>query len=250
MTGPLMTPSGGTRIRAGGGSRTALGSAATLALALLTAGCVLLALAGPKLALASRTDALRQLLGGMTPLARSLEVSANWTGFTTPMANAFLSSTQAQAITDGEVAAVTSQLRRDFTSSPLRPAPLQQAWAGMSTDELAVAQPFPVLHGAAAQMEVMYRSPFTRYARLVAGTYPEAPAGPATAGQSPGRDGAVVRVPLNVAVTVATARRFGLRPGSAGRRCCFRRSACSADRRSPWIPNGLTIRSCASAMSR
>src|SRR5512146_3220864 len=123
-----MTRSGRTGIRAGVGSRTGLGSAATLALALLTAGCVLLALAGPKLALASRTDALRQLLDGTTPLARSLEVSASWTGFTTPMANAFLSSTQAQALSDDEVTAVTSQLRRDFTSGPLRPGPLQQAW--------------------------------------------------------------------------------------------------------------------------
>ena len=91
----------------------------------------------PKLALASRTDALRQLLDQATPLARSLEVSANWTGFTTPLADAFLSSTQAQALPDDEVAAVTSQLRRDFTSGPLQPAPLEQAWAGMSTDELA-----------------------------------------------------------------------------------------------------------------
>jgi putative ABC transport system permease protein len=222
MTGPVMTRSvmtrsGRTRIRAGAGSRTGLGSGATLALALLAAGCVLLALAGPKLALTSRTDALRQLLDEATPLARSLEVSANWTGFTTPLADAFLSSTQAQAITDDEVAAVTSQLRRDFTSGPLRPAPLQQAWAGMSTDELAVAQSLPALHGAAAQVEVMYRSPFTRYARLVAGAYPEAPEGPApraAAGQPPVGAGTAVRVPLNVAVTVATAKRFGLRPGS------------------------------------
>jgi putative ABC transport system permease protein len=224
MTGPVMTRPARARIRAGVGSRTGLGSAATLALALLTAGCVLLALAGPKLALTSRTNALRELLGGTTPLARSLEVSANWTGFTTPLADAFLSSPQEQAITDDEVAAVTSQLRRDFTSGPLRPAPLRQAWAGMSTDELAVAGSFPTLHGQAAQLEVMYRSPFTRYARLVAGAYPEAPAGPAprvpaspataTAGQPPGGPGSAVRVPLNVAVTVETARRFGLRPGS------------------------------------
>ena len=63
-----MTWPGRTRIRAGAGSRTGLGSAATLALALLTAGCVLLALGGPKLALAARTDALRQLLDETTPL--------------------------------------------------------------------------------------------------------------------------------------------------------------------------------------
>src|SRR5207247_1012896 len=46
-------------------------------------------------------------------------------------------------------------------------------------------------------------------------TPPATPPATATAGQSPGGAGAAVRVPLNVAVTVATAKRFGLRPGSA-----------------------------------
>ena len=70
MTRPVMTRSGRTRIRAGAGSWTGLGSGATLALALLAAGCVLLALAGPKLALTSRTDL--SLKTASDPLLRNL----------------------------------------------------------------------------------------------------------------------------------------------------------------------------------
>jgi putative ABC transport system permease protein len=199
-----------TRIRASLRSLTGMGAAATVALALLTAGCVLLALAGPKLALAARTDALRRLLDSASPSAQTLQVSGGWNQITTVLAMAYQTSTQQRSLTDDQVNSVTGKLRQDFTTGPLRPAAMDQAWAGMSSDELQVAGLFPALHGLAAQLEVIYRSPFTRYATLVAGQYP----GPAPRAPAAGDGSSPVRVPLNVAVSTQTAKRFGLHPGS------------------------------------
>ena len=60
------------RPRLGPRPLTGMGTAAAAALAVLTAGVLLLALGAPKVALASRTDALRSLLASASPLAQGL----------------------------------------------------------------------------------------------------------------------------------------------------------------------------------
>src|SRR6185437_9304985 len=63
-----------------------MGTTATVALALLTLGCVFAATTGPREALAARTQALRQTLSGTTPLAQTITASADWSGVQTALA--------------------------------------------------------------------------------------------------------------------------------------------------------------------
>lgn len=181
----------------------------TLALALLTVGCALLGVAGPRLALASQTSALDKLLAGTPDLSRSLQVSGPWTDITSDLANAHQSSPQRESLTDDEVTATTAQLRAAFTAGPVRPAPLDQAWAGMTSNEFTVPESVPGVHGLKTTVELLYRNPLDRYATLAAGQYPGLPsaASPAQGGTPPSY--------LEVAVTRQTAARFGLRVGSA-----------------------------------
>jgi putative ABC transport system permease protein len=182
----------------------------TLALALLTAGCALLGVAGPRLALATQTHALDTLLAGTPGLSQSLQVSGPWTDITTDLANADQSSPLQESLTDADVSATTAQLRADFTAGPVQPAPLDQAWAGLTSNEFAVPASFPGVHGEKATIELVYRSPLTSYTMLVAGQYPELP--PPAASPAPG--GAARPPYLEVAVSRPTAARFGLRVGS------------------------------------
>jgi hypothetical protein len=54
---------------------TGMGAVATLALAVLVFGCVLAATAGPREALSTRTQALRQTIATIPPLGRTITVS-------------------------------------------------------------------------------------------------------------------------------------------------------------------------------
>jgi hypothetical protein len=59
---------------------TAMGTAGAAALALLACGAVFAATAGPREALASRTQALQQTIAATPPLARVISVTTTWTG--------------------------------------------------------------------------------------------------------------------------------------------------------------------------
>ena len=61
----------------------AVGSVAgtTLALALLVAGCVFAAMAGPALSLHARSQALHQITARLDPTVKTVQIGANWTNF-------------------------------------------------------------------------------------------------------------------------------------------------------------------------
>ena len=61
----------------------AVGSVAgtTLALALLVAGCVFAAMAGPALSLHARSQALHQTTARLAPTVKTVQIGANWTNF-------------------------------------------------------------------------------------------------------------------------------------------------------------------------
>ena len=67
---------------------TGMGSAGSLALALLAGGCVLAATAGPREAQATRTRALQQTMNGVPPLDKTIVVSSNWTRLNTAIQGA------------------------------------------------------------------------------------------------------------------------------------------------------------------
>jgi len=177
--------------------RLAVGSAAggTAALALLVAGCVFAALAGPALSLHTRTQALHQLLAGYPATTKTVQVSTTWGGFS-------------EALNDGEEnvplpGGTMTQARNELsTSLSATPLPLASgAWASLTAAPLTVlaGEAASARAGAPPKLEVTYREPLTGYARLVAGTFSaqHVPAGT-----------------LAVAATAAMAARFGLRPGS------------------------------------
>jgi putative ABC transport system permease protein len=194
MTLPMLRPGPAVSRTVG----TAAGSA--LALTLLTCGCVFAALAGPALSLHTRSQALHQTLAGYPDTTKTVQVNADWADFTGAVRNSqYGQPLPGQGLEADALPRSAGDIARGLASAPL---PLAGgAWAGLNTSPLKVtAGAAPGARaGPPPRMEVVYRDPFTSYAKLVAGTY--------SGGQVP--PGVVA-----VAATTQTAARFGLHPGS------------------------------------
>ena len=177
--------------------------AANVALAVLVFGCVFAATAGPREAMSARTQALRQTLAATPPLAQTIVVSSTWSGITSSLAAANFGAGGGVGgnsnITADQVDEITAQLRGDFNHGVVHLAPLGADWAAMTSGAHGVLSSLPAAGGAPVHLEISYRQPFTKYTRLVAGSYPTAAAAPSR---------------LPVLVSVQTARQFGLHPGS------------------------------------
>ena len=143
--------------------RRTLGTAAgsTLALALLTGGCVFAALAGPALSLHTRT--------------KSIQVNGSWGDFTQAVQDAepAPSGRPNQNLDDADLGTSTAEMAGGFAAARI---PLAGAnWASLTTNLLLVRSGAAASAPAAAppKLEVSYRDPFTSHARLVAGTSPQ-----------------------------------------------------------------------------
>ena len=183
---------------------TGMGSAGSLALALLAGGSVLAITAGPRQAQAVEARALQQTVGRATPVDRAIVVSSSWGQVSATSATAAVFG---QNLTRADAGQVSAQLRGDFSAGPVRLARPSADWFGMSPGLSDVISAPPSLKGLPARLEVAYRYPVAGHLRLVAGTMPDT-APPPTSGSS----GEVYD--LQVVVTPPTARKFGLRPGS------------------------------------
>ncbi len=212
---------------------TGMGAVATLALALLVFGCVLVASAGPREAVHAETRALQGALAHVPALARSIMVSTTWSQMVDSAAH------PNDSFTDAVLSNATSQFSRDFTGCPvvgacvprsvLHLAPVAADWLGMTTTEEGVDGTLAGTSGHAVDMEVSYRLPLTcqrprarrhgargeqsrnrgcDHVRVLAGSL-SAPA-PAASRRIVG-----FFPTINVAVTRQTADKFGLRVGSA-----------------------------------
>jgi putative ABC transport system permease protein len=184
-------------------------------LGLLVLGCVFAATAGPRQALSTRTRALQQTLSATSPLARAIGAASTWSGVSSALtSNPFGGAAPSINITEDQLAEITGQLHGDFNRGVIHLAPPSQDWAGLISGPHTVTTVLPAVQGVEVRLQVGYREPFTRYVRLVAGSYPAASA-PA---QSPGASGAArdSAAPENLQVVVSqqTAREFGLHPGS------------------------------------
>jgi putative ABC transport system permease protein len=168
----------------------------TLALALLVCGCVFAAMAGPALSLHTRSQALHQTLAALGGTTKTVQVSASWTVFTSPLLASGTGPSQNLSL--AELTESTHELGRGFASLPLPLGPGE--WAGLTTNLLDASGVGPQAQaGGIPKLEVVYRDPFTSYARVAAGNYAStgAPAGT-----------------LAVAATTQIAARFGLHAGS------------------------------------
>lgn len=180
------------RLRAAWVAATGTGAAASLALAVLVAVCAFVAIAVPRSSLGYRTQVLQRMFRATASAQKSVLADADVTGLTqTYLSKANLVSSQAE---------LAAGLRRDQV--PLAPPATQ--WSGLATGskEFSVAgqRVSPAL--APPQMELVYRTGLAANARLVAGSLPRSAVTNGTSGT------------FQVAVTQATAAKFGLRPGS------------------------------------
>src|SRR5580700_9758114 len=98
---------------------TGLGSAGSLALALLAGGGVLAATAGPRQAQATGTRALQQTMDGVTPLDQTIMVGSSW-GRVNDTVQSATGNMVNQNLTLADAGDVSTQLRRDFSAGPLR----------------------------------------------------------------------------------------------------------------------------------
>jgi putative ABC transport system permease protein len=183
-----------------------MGVAGSLALALLAGGCVLAAIAGPRLAQATGTRALQQTMDGLIPPLDTVVVSSNWATINGYMASASAVNNQV-ILSTADLDDATTQLRRDFGGGPLPLASRSADWAGMSPGLYYMSSTLPVLKGIPAKIEVSYRYPTTGQLRLVAGSMPD------TVPQDTAEGLQAVNT-LNVVITTRMARAFALRPGS------------------------------------
>jgi putative ABC transport system permease protein len=181
---------------------TGMGSVATLALAVLVFGCVLVAAAGPRVALYTRTRALQHALARSPALSRSITVSTTWSQMIDSLAH------HKGSFTEALLRNVTSQFNKDFGGGVLHLDPVAADWLGMTTTEEGVDSSLAGTGGHAVEMELSYRLPLIDHVRVLAGSL-STPA-PAASRRTVGFFSTI-----NVAVTRPTADKFGLRVGSA-----------------------------------
>ena len=181
------------RLTARWAALTGTGAAASVSLGLLVFFCVFVAVAGPRDSLGVRTHAFRQELSRAPVTAKSVAATLDFTTFASALG--------------GQIAVSDLTAARDELGTNLAKArvPLARgaSWSGLSSAYARVSGAGPRVESGCAppEMEVLYRDRLSHYARLVSGRLPGGPVSgqPAT---------------LQVAVTPATAARFGLRPGS------------------------------------
>src|SRR5579859_3157479 len=177
--------------------RTQLGGTpvSALMLTLLVLGCVFVAVAGPRYSLHARTAALQHALAAVTPVDSAVQVSTDWGSFASQV-----SSANPPMLDDSQLAESRQQLGQFLARTPL---PLGGGqWAGLSTSPLIVAAGAAASAkpgGVAPELEVTYRDALTSNVTLISGSFPAASSLGST---------------LHIAVTQATAARFGLHPGS------------------------------------
>ncbi len=170
--------------------------AASIGLALLVAGTVFIAVAVPRASAAERGQALRDTLA-ITP----------WQGSTivgnTDYSTFHIGFGEGSPISAADLAIAKRDLISNMAPWHL-PLNRGAAWSGLDGGFTSVGgvSPRVVIGGLGPQVEFLYRDALSRDSRLIAGHWP------GSARQARGR------TTLQIAVTPATAARFGLRPGS------------------------------------
>ena len=172
---------------------TGSAAATTAAFGLLVCACAVIAVAGPRASAELRTNAFRQLAAGTSPISKTVIGTDQVATLSTALNVLKMGAAQIEE--------VGSELGQDLAKTlPIGPA--SGYWAGLTTPFSSPAQ-VPNNSGVpGTEFEFAYRSSLSQYVRVVAGSLP------ATVSSRHGT------VTVDVAMTTATAKRFGLRPGS------------------------------------
>lgn len=167
-------------------------ASAAVGFCLVACACCLVAVAGPRAGTQLRTTAF-QHLAATTPAADTSVIGTLDAGS--------LSSALNQQVGADQIALATSMLRRNLAKTlPLAPAGAQ--WSGMTTPFTVFPDRSRAVGSDITQLELLYRDDLSSHVRVVAGSLPS----DATSGSG--------NAPVQIAVTDATARRFGWRVGS------------------------------------
>jgi putative ABC transport system permease protein len=169
-------------------------AAASLGLTLLVFAAVLISMAIPRASLGQRTQALQRVLAGLPASSTAVVGNSPYAPF-----DAYLND---RPVTAGQLAGTRAELAASLARQDL-PVLTAPAWVGLASGYSGVAGAGPQAQSSfPPKMEILYRDRLGRFSRLVTGHLPRQ--GRVSHGQ----------VTLQVAVTSATATRFGLRPGS------------------------------------
>ena len=173
---------------------TGTGAAASVAFGLLVFASVFACLVIPRENAALRTGSLERTLAASPPGDKAV------------IGTIGLSDLVAvgQAPSAADIAAFGGRLASQLTARGVPLASRPPAWASVNTGYAPVTGAAATAGGNRAQVEVMYRTALASYSRIVAG---HLPAG------VPGQFGG--HQVIQVAVTTATAARFGLRAGTS-----------------------------------
>lgn len=168
--------------------------AAVVVLGLISCLCTLLAVIGPRDASRLRTDAFREFIAAAPATDKTVVGSISDNGASTGLP---------EGLSASQVLRAQDRLRHNLRGLPL--APSSADWSSLTTPSVGVTVS---AHSPARQavlppkLEISYRNTLASNVRLVAGRLP--------AGRPAGGPANV----MQAAVTVATARRFGLAVGS------------------------------------
>ena len=179
----------GRRLRAAWVTLTGTGAATSVAFGLLVFASVLASLAIPRESAGLRTEALQRVIATSRPGDRTIAVTAVLVNAVTDVPILPQASDLAAA-----GASVRSRLAADGV--PLASSP--PAWSSLTTGDIPVTGAAQAAGHGPPQFDMTYRTALARYGRVVAGRLP--------AGGSAGV--------VQVAVSTATAARFGLRVGT------------------------------------
>jgi putative ABC transport system permease protein len=169
-------------------------AAASAGLAVLVFAAVLISMAIPRASLGQRTQALRRSLATLPATSTAVLGNLSYGTFGTYFVG--------RPFTAGQLAATRTELAAGLARQGL-PVAAAPAWVGLASGFSQVTGFAPqAMSSFPPSMEILYRDRLGPSSRLVTGHLPEQ--GQVSHGQ----------VVLQIAVTRATAARFGLRPGS------------------------------------
>ena len=171
-------------------SVTGTGAAASLALAMLVLVCTFVAVAVPRASLDYRTQALQRTFRSVSSAQTAVVADADIVGLT------------GSYLTAADMAAARGTLAAGLHHEGLPLAPAAAQWAGLDTGSSSFSGGRPPFTGAAPVLELMYRDRLGSGTALVAGSLP-------TSVTKHGKTDT-----FGVAVTAATAAKFGLHTGT------------------------------------
>jgi putative ABC transport system permease protein len=181
------------RLRAAWVTLTGTGAAASVAFGLLVFASVLASLAIPRESAGLRTGALQHVITASQPRDRTVLGTVSEKAMTVAGPGQVLAT---------DIAAAGASLRARLAADGVPVASDPPAWASLTTGYVPVTGAAQAAGDGPPQFEFTYRTALARYSHIVTGRLP---AGGSVAGR---------RAAVQVAVTAATAAKFGLRVGA------------------------------------